>query len=132
MNCVTKDQKEPHERFFFFFVGGAVTSMVYAAVVPATAPFPGEVAVTVHCPVPRTVSVVWLITHGPVSFSRTVAPEAEVAVKAVLVPARSEIGSPGFQGVPPAGITVMESVPRAGCTFTTWLAVPLKPGVLPV
>ena len=66
------------------------------------------------------------ITHGPVSLSKTVAPEVAVALSAVLEPACKVIGRPGFHGAPPAGVTVMESLARAGWMFTVWLEVPLN------
>ena len=109
-----------------FLLGGEVTVIVYVAVLPATAPVPGETAVNTHCPGPSTVKVVPPITHGPVSLSRTVAPEAAVALSAVLEPACRVIGRPGFHGAPAAGVTVMESLVRAGWMFTAWLEVPLK------
>ena len=74
-------------RFFFFFLGGAVMVSVYVADVPVMAAVPGEVAVTEHWPADSAVRTFRLITQGPVSLSRTVAPEAAVAVRLVLVPA---------------------------------------------
>ena len=102
---------------------------VYVAVVPVTEAVPGDVAVTEHWPADSAVRTFWLITHGPDSPSTTVAPDAALAVRVVLVPALMLAGRPGFHGVPPEGITVIESPAFAGWMLTVWLDVPLKPPV---
>lgn len=82
--------------------------------VPLTLADPGEVAVTGHWPGPSNCKVFWLITQGPFSESTTVAPEADEAVSAMLLPARRETGTPGLHGAPPAGATLIESEGRGG------------------
>jgi len=82
-----------------FFLGGEVTVMVKVAVVPATAPVPGETAVTTHWPDPSTVKVDPAITHGPVSLSKTVAPEAAVAFSGALSKTVAPEAAVAFSGV---------------------------------
>ena len=86
-----------------------VTVTVYVADAPVTLAEPGDVAVSTHCPGERAVIVDPLITHGPVSASTTVAPDAADALRSVFEPALTLIGSPGFHGAPPCGLTVIVS-----------------------
>ena len=103
--------------------------IVYVAVAALTLGEPGEVAVRTHWPAARAVMVDPLRTQGPVSDRTTVAPDWAVAVKTVFEPAWTLIGSPGFQGAPAWGATVITSEGLAGWMFTVWLEVPLKPPV---
>ena len=58
----------------------------------AIAPEPGLVAVIVHCPADKAVSVFALMTQGPDSLSTAVAPDAVVVARVTVDPATTGMG----------------------------------------
>ena len=80
--------------------------IVYVDVAGLYAALPGDVAVNTHVPAESAVITAPFNTHGPVSLSTTVAPDAADPVSTTDVPARTGIVPPTGHGAPPAGVTL--------------------------